>query len=205
MSEIDDGVIKYERHFTPSTPLEPDEYSTLEKWRKKLFNLKLIGEYPKVCIGYGNLSQKVRTSDSIEFIITATQTGKFADLSGEHYTLVEGYDFEKNLIKAKGVLDASSEALTHASIYECSKDINVVFHIHDKEIWTKMLEQNFESTPPDVPYGTIEMVKAVRELIKGRSSGVFAMAGHEDGIVSWAKSHDEAGKLILDLVKNLRS
>ncbi len=205
MSEIDDGVIKYERHFTPCEPLKHDQYCHLEKWRKKLFSLKLIGEYPNICIGYGNLSQKVTSAESIQFIITSTQTGKLPELSGEHYTLVENYDLKKNSITARGCLDASSEALTHASIYECSDEINVVFHIHDKEMWNAMISNNYEFTPAEVPYGTVEMANAVKSLIKKREFGVFAMAGHEDGIVAWGRHHDEAGLLILNLVEKLKT
>ena len=201
MSEIDDGVIKYDRHFTPSPALKPDQYSALENWRKKLHHLKLIGEYPDVFIGYGNLSQKVSGLDHLEFIITATQTGKFQDLTGEHYTVVENYDLEKNAIYAKGCMDASSEALTHAAIYECSKDINVVFHIHDNFLWKKMIENNYDFTAKDIPYGTVEMAKAVKKIVNAKSSGLFAMAGHLDGIVSWGNTLDEAGELILQLVK----
>lgn len=204
MSEIDDGVIKYERHFTPSPALKPDQYSALENWRKKLFQLKLIGEYPDVFIGYGNLSQKIDGLDRLEFIITATQTGKYKDLNGEHYTIVENYDLERNAIYAKGCMDASSEALTHAAIYECSNEINVVFHIHDNFLWKTMIENDYDHTSRDIPYGTVEMAKAMKTIVNGKSSGLFAMAGHLDGIVAWGNSLDEAGELILSLVEKFK-
>lgn len=201
MSEIDDGVIKYQRLFTPTDPLHVDQYSDLEQWRKKLFHLKLIGEYPEVFIGYGNMSKRIAPSLPIKFIITGTQTGKYSDLSGEHYTTVTGYDLEKNIIQATGCIDASSEALTHAALYESSVDIQAVFHIHDKDIWQKMLSADFDHTKKDIPYGTVDMANAVKKLVASRSHGIFAMAGHEDGVVAWGENLEQAGQEIMKLVK----
>ncbi|MBH46698.1 MAG: rRNA adenine methyltransferase [Halobacteriovorax sp.] len=201
MSEIDDGVIKYQRVFTPADALEHHEYRDLESWRKKLFQLKLIGEYPSVCIGYGNMSQRLEPSLPIQFIITGTQTGKFEELNGEHYTTVTGYNLENNMIEAKGCIDASSEALTHAALYEVHPEIKAVFHIHDKVIWQSMLDGDFLYTKKDIPYGTVEMARAVQEIVKTKNSGVFAMAGHDDGVVAWGSSLDEAGVEIMKLVK----
>ncbi len=205
MSEIDDGVIKYQRVFTPADPLQHHEYRQLESWRKKLYQLELIGEYPNVFIGYGNMSQRLAPSLPIQFIITGTQTGKFAALSGEHYTTVTGYNLESNLIEAKGCIDASSEALTHAALYEVSAKIKAVFHIHDKTIWQGMLDDDFLYTKKDIPYGTVEMARAVQEIVKGKSKGVFAMAGHEDGVVAWGNTLEETGQEIMKLVQQFKS
>lgn len=205
MSEIDDGVIKYQRQFTKIDPLKPDEYWPLESWRKKLFQLKLIGEYPVVFIGYGNMSSRLAPASPIRFLITGTQTGKHPDLTGEHYTRVTGYDLAKNLIVAEGPIDASSEALTHALLYECSEKIQAIFHIHDKTIWQGMLNSKMPATSADVPYGTVAMASAVHELVGTQSFGSFAMAGHEDGVVAWGESLDQAGAEILKLVTLFKS
>ena len=201
MSEIDDGVIKYHRDFTKSDALKPDQYWDLELWRKKLYQLGLIGEYPIVNIGYGNLSQRIKQN---HFIITGTQTGKFAELNGEHYTVVTDHNIEKNLIQARGPIDASSEALTHAAIYAHQSLINAVFHIHDKKLWKLMIEHSLPHTAANIPYGTVEMARAVEELIGNSTHGIFAMAGHEDGIVSYGQSLDEAGQAILELVERFK-
>lgn len=201
MSEIDDGVIKYHRNFCKTDALQPDEYWPLELWRKKLFHLKLIGEYPIVNIGYGNLSW--RSGDS--FVITGTQTGKWPDLNGGHYTRVLDHNLEDNCVTAAGPIDASSEALTHASIYARNININAIFHIHDKKIWHGMLERNFLATAKDTPYGTVAMAQEVKALIGEKRHGSFAMAGHEDGIISWGSTLDEAGEEILKLVAIFKS
>ncbi|MCR9206369.1 MAG: class II aldolase/adducin family protein, partial [Halobacteriovoraceae bacterium] len=178
MCPIDDGVIKYDRtQFEQSDALETDEFSELEKWRETLYNLKLIGEYLPEKIGYGNLSQKKNylshhNTKNPQFIITATQTGGLKKLDGNTYTRVLDYDLEKQLIKVKGPMEASSEALTHAAVYKGNEKITTVFHIHNKEIWKGMIENSYDGTPKEVPYGTKEMADAVSNLIKGKNSGL---------------------------------
>ncbi len=197
---IDDGVIKYDRtNFTQSGPLDPVLWEEIESWRKKLFKLNLIGEYPTEKVGFGNMSKIIRWNDQAEFIITGTQTGKYENLTGEHYTLVNGYDLEAMKLKQVGPLEASSEALTHAAVYEANRDITAVFHIHNTTIWEKMIEENYDATPKDVPYGTIEMANCVGQLIAGKSSGLIVMKGHQDGVIAYSKSMDQCGKLILEL------
>ncbi len=206
MSEIDDGVIKYDRgHFTPIDSLEADEYSPLEKWRKKLYQLELIGEYRPENIGYGNVSWLRPPFRPIQFVITGTQTGKYSDLTGEHYTRVKGYDLEKNIIVAEGPLEASSEALTHAAMYEACAEIRAVFHIHDSTIWEGMLKENLNVTAKEIPYGTVAMAQAVRTLVAARSHGALAMAGHADGVIAWGADLDQAGAEILALVERFKS
>lgn len=206
MSEIDDGVIKYDRNFyTKCDALQPDEYSALEYWREKLYKLKLIGEYQPEMIGYGNVSCRSQKSDSL-FVITGTQTGKFEKLCGEHYTRVCGYDLAKNILIANGPLEASSEALTHAAIYESSNQIQAVFHIHDQEIWNGMLnDSSCNITAKQIPYGTLEMAQAVQYFSKKYLTGTLAMAGHADGIIAWGKTLDEAGDEILKLVEKFKT
>ncbi|PIK13925.1 class II aldolase/adducin family protein [Halobacteriovorax sp. JY17] len=197
---IDDGVIKYDRtNFTQSGPLDPALWEEIESWRKKLFKLNLIGEYPTEKVGFGNMSKIIRWNDQAEFIITGTQTGKYENLTGEHYTLVNGYDLEAMKLKQVGPLEASSEALTHAAVYEANRDITAVFHIHNTTIWERMIEENYDATPKDVPYGTIEMANCVGQLIAGKSSGLIVMKGHQDGVIAYSKSMDQCGKLILEL------
>jgi hypothetical protein len=205
MSTIDDGVIKYNiSGFTKTECLDARLYREIESWRKKLFNMELIGEYKPEMIGYGNLSQKTK-SNPLEFIISGTQTGKYEDLTGEHYALVTGYDLEKETLTVVGPIMASSEALTHAAIYEISPEINFVFHCHCKKIWRGMLDNNYPATDASIPYGTKQMaLEAKRIMGQGRKSGLFAMAGHEDGIISFSDNPEEAFALINEVYKRFR-
>lgn len=205
MCPIDDGVIKYDRsQFEESDALKADEFSELEKWRETLYNLNLIGEYLPEKIGYGNLSQKkdysnFHNSPLPQFVITGTQTGGSPKLDGNGYTRVLDFDLVKQSVKVKGPLEASSEALTHAALYSGNQEVTAVFHIHNKEIWKGMIENNYDATSSEIPYGTKEMADAVSDLIKGKSSGLIVMKGHEDGVISYGKDLTEAGKLILEV------
>jgi len=202
---IDDGVIKYDRsNFTQCEALNYSEYAILENWRSLLFKLNLIGEYPEEQVGFGNMSESQNYSDfsdfkGTQFVITGTQTGKHSKLNGEHYTRVLGYDITHQKIHVHGPIEASSEALTHAAIYEANPKIKAVFHIHSKEIWNGMIIDNLPATREEIPYGTLEMANAVKDLINGSSSGIICMKGHEDGVIAYAENAERAGELILEL------
>ncbi len=205
MKVIDDGVIKYDRsNFSHSGPLEIVEYSDLELWREKLFALNLIGEYKNEGVGFGNMSEVKNCSqfyNSVlpQFVITGTQTGKYPKLDGRHYTRVLDYNIDQLKLTAMGPLEASSEALTHAAIYSFNKKIKAVIHVHSSKIWKGMIEDKADFTSNNIPYGTIEMAKATQDCIAGKDFGSFCMHGHEDGIVSYGRSLEEAGNLILEL------
>ncbi len=199
-----EGVIKFKFNLKMAPKIEEKHFIHLEKWRAILFKMNLIGEYPIDKVGFGNLSAKV-SQDSNEFIITGTQTGKYPHLNGSQYTRITKCDPKKMTIDAIGPIAPSSETITHHVIYSISSKINVVFHVHHKDLWQYMLNNGYDKTPENVDYGTKEMAEAAKKCIGDKSSGIFVMAGHEDGIVSYAPTVEEAGKIILDTLKKSRS
>lgn len=205
MKVIDDGVIKYDRsNFTHSGPIDSVEYSPLEYWRKILYSKKLIGEYPEAQVGFGNISEiknyaELHPAAVPQFIITGTQTGKYADLDGRFYTRVLDYDIDHLKIKMMGPVEASSEALTHAAIYAHNKNIKAIFHIHSFKIWSGMIKDKADSTCKSIPYGTVEMARATERCVGKLDFGSFCMQGHEDGVVAYGRDLKEAGDLILAL------
>lgn len=203
MTNIDDGVIKFTVN-NKEMPLKLDikVINSLENWRKKLYAAELIGEYKSEHIGYGNLSllvERFGRNDQPEFLISGTQTGNLPHLSEKEYTLVYSYDLVKNIVNSEGPMKPSSESLTHAAIYLGNQEINAVFHGHDTHLWNEMINHNYLSTATSIPYGTIEMAIAVQQLTYDKPSGLFVMKGHQDGIVSWGRSADEAGDLLLEV------
>ena len=46
-------------------------------------------------------------------------------------------EIKNNILFCQGKIHASSEALTHAVLYEICTDIQAVIHIHDKHFWQK--------------------------------------------------------------------
>jgi ribulose-5-phosphate 4-epimerase/fuculose-1-phosphate aldolase len=90
-----------------------------------------------------------------------------------------------------GPIEASSEVLTHAAIYEHNKNIKSIFHIHSKKMWNFMIQNKHPHTAKEIAYGTLEMAKATQNCIGESDSGIFCMHGHLDGIVAFGKTLDE--------------
>ena len=180
-----DGVIKYSiEHTTKDAPAFND-YEALEALRSRLFTLGLIGVQDG--IGYGNIS--VREKNSKSFFITATQTGDLTSLTNEYYTYISDYNFSQFKVISEGKHQPSSEALSHAMIYQISPEINAVIHIHSKALWEFMKENNSLGT--NAEYGTAQMAEEIASLYENRNpfdESIFVMRGHEDGIIAFGKS-----------------
>jgi len=191
-----EGVIKFKCNWIKTAPLNFELIKELNEWRDKLYDAKLIGETEG--IGYGNISIRYKNN----FIISGTSTGKLPKLTAEHYTLVTGYDLDKNTLTNAGPILASSESLTHAVIYEHEKDVNAIMHVHHLELWKKLLKM-FPATGKDIEYGTPSMARAICKLFEDSNLAeekIFAMAGHEGGIVSFGNDPDEAGQKLFSML-----
>ena len=196
---IDEGYIKYDSDWTPG-PVPAQELTTLlDTWRRPLFDAGLIGHYEDLGVGFGNLS--VRFGLSKQFVISGTQTGHIADTDGQHYALVTHFDIDSNRVSSTGPVQASSESLTHAAIYELNEKINAVVHVHSRTLW-ESLKNQLPTTAADVSYGTPEMAREFTWLYRDTSfhaSGVAVMAGHDEGIVGVGHDLEEAATRILAL------
>ena len=193
-----DGVIKYHVEHEEGLAPEFSGYPNLEALRSRLFALGLIGE--KDGIGYGNLSKRLGQSHT--FFITATQTGKQAHLISDSYTYIEDYDFESFTVFSKGTFKPSSEALSHAMIYEIDQDINVVIHIHSHALWLFMQAKHYLAT--EAEYGTVRMVNEIRSLYKNINpftNNAFVMKGHEDGIITFGRNVDDAERTLYGIIQ----
>ncbi|MEA3455177.1 MAG: class II aldolase/adducin family protein [Campylobacterota bacterium] len=193
-----DGIIKYSiEHQTAATTLFSD-YNELEALRRRLFALGLIGE--KEGIGYGNISMRYKGSKS--FFITATQTGNKQTLTKEYYTYISKYEFNTFKVFSRGVHKPSSEALSHAVIYAIDERITTVIHIHSLALWKFMKAQDALATTAE--YGTAEMIEEISELYEGLDpvkNNAFVMKGHEEGIIAFGRSTEEAELILLNIIK----
>jgi ribulose-5-phosphate 4-epimerase/fuculose-1-phosphate aldolase len=205
MKVIDDGVIKYDRsNFTYCDRISEIECRDLEYQRKKLYHENLIGECPIHKVGFGNISvkydlQQYHSTTNPQFIITGTQTGKFSELNSTQYTRVIDFDIENLKLHSMGALEASSEALTHAAIYLSNPQIGGIVHVHSSSIWNGIITNTQFTTSKNIPYGTKEMAHAVMAFSKNHHTGYFAMEGHEDGVVAFAPTIEEATVITLQL------
>lgn len=196
----DEGVIKFKLTLKRAPAPEMAQVIALEKWRALFFKLGLIGEYPIDKIGYGNLSSRLQKKS---FIITGSQTGHLAHLQAHHYTKVIECDLKKGFVTAEGLIPPSSESLTHYGIYEANPAIQYVFHVHHPKLWEILKNGDYDFIDDSVPYGTQEMAEAASSLLRGKPSGIFVMKGHDDGIISFGTTAEEAGKILLELYRKL--
>lgn len=203
MNEVE-GVIKYqlEHHYGPLPP--HIDISLINAWRTILFKLALIGQTPTRYqgLGYGNISQRLQPGN-VRFLISGTQTGHFEQLGPEQFAIVDCADPAENLIHSSGPCKPSSEALTHASVYLHHPNAQAVIHVHCPELWRNTHILNIPYIHADIPYGSIKMAKAVETLLTSNRLDkipIFSMLGHEDGIVSFGNTLEEAAIVLLSLV-----
>ena len=179
----DEGYIKFNCTWIEEELPDKNIIDELNNWRQKLYNKQLIGAYTDG-IGYGNISCRL-ADDS--FLITGTATGNISRLTDMHYTRVSGFDIANNAVTCRGPIKASSESLTHAIIYASLPDVNAVVHIHNHQLWQKLLNK-VPTTSPEVAYGTPEMAFEIKRLLKSTDANdekILVMAGHEDGLIAF--------------------
>ena len=130
------------------------------------------------------------------FVVTGTQTGGLRQLAVEHLAVVRRWDVATNRVWSEGQELPSSESLTHGAVYDLSPSIRAVFHGHAPALWRQAAALRLPISDPHVEYGTPEMAHEVARLYRDTplaEMGVFAMGGHEDGVVSFGATPAEAG------------
>ena len=197
-----EGVIKFTLDFTAESCLEPDMITGINGWRHILHRLQLIGQDPARYMGYGfgNISMRSALRPG-SFLISGTQTGKFPFLKPSEYALVTDCDPMMNHISARGEIRPSSEAMTHGQLYGLDASIQCVVHAHSPEIWQQAEELRLPLARRTIAYGTPEMALEVARLFREtsvRERKIFAMAGHEDGVVSFGRGFNEACTIMID-------
>lgn len=194
---IDEGYTKFTVHWHDRRPVEHDAVAELDRWRRPLYEAGLVGEYAELGIGYGNIS--VRVGAGREFLVSGTRTGHVAHTGAKHYALVMDYDIDGNAVHCRGAVQASSETLTHAAIYELDPAIRAVVHVHDERLWQR-LRGRAPTTRDDVAYGTPEMAREFGRLWRETAfpeERLAVMGGHESGLVAIGGSLAEAAGRVL--------
>jgi len=196
---IDEGYIKYQSFWTKAPIPNAAAAEELETWRRPLFDAGLIGQYEEYGIGFGNIS--LRCGGPGEFLISGTQTGHIATTDKTHYSLVTSWNVHGNRVCCVGQVQASSEAMTHAAIYQLDLKIGAIVHVHSGELWRRHLGL-LPTTKPEVAYGTPQMANEFRRLYTDtdfRKTKLAVMAGHEEGLLSFGATLEEAAGRVLEL------
>lgn len=197
-----EGVIKFQLDFSPQPALSAADVAQISSWRAIMLQLGMLGQTPQRYdnYGFGNISQ--RFSADNRFIISGTQTGGIVQMRAADYALVTLCQPEQNRIVAVGETRPSSEAMTHGQLYQLSGDINFVIHAHCPQIWQLADALGLAQTRAEVPYGTVAMAQEVARLFSATNvlqQGVFTMAGHEDGVVAFGRSADQAAQRLISV------
>ena len=194
-----EGVVKYSVKHETARISFPPEMSDLMTWRRTLRGLNLIGEDAQGQ-GYGNLS--IRLYGSPTFLITSSQSSGLAEVAQEHFARVTVVDLDRNRLSSVGERPPSSEALTHAALYQVQNAIRAVVHVHSNAIWSAWRDR-LPTTRDDVAYGTPEMGYEMIRLHKRRAlgrQGAVVMGGHQDGVIAFGPTMADAAGEILKLL-----
>ena len=193
----DEGVIKFNIEWKDQ-PLHVEVPQELLEWRDKMYELDLIGEYKDIKIGYGNISIKLNEG----ILISGTQTGNIYPIQSKDFSLVTAYDMSKNWVKCTGEIKASAESLTHAAFYEADNSIRAIIHVHNKDLWEKYID-DIPTSDKTVSYGTAEMAGEVKRLFRETdilNKKAMVMGGHEEGLIAFGSTLNEAGEVLLNLL-----
>ena len=193
-----EGVIQYQLNFERKPLPAGLGLSALNACRSRLYARGLLGQDANRYggLGFGNISQRwPQPANPDAFVVTGSQTGHLQVLEAEHYALVTACDPQQNRLQAQGQTPPSSEAMTHAVVYQSLPAVQAVIHVHWPQLWQNACQQGLAVTAASIAYGTPEMATAVRDKVRdsaGQSCGVLAMLGHEDGILAWGATLEAA-------------
>lgn len=206
---IDEGAIKFHADHEEK-PLAERRFAAvacqLIAWREILGHLGLVGQAPELYggFGYGNVSGRSGPPSAPRhrrpFLITGTQTSGQTCISLGDFCLVARYDLSSNRVVSQGMILPSSESMTHGAIYDLGSHIRFVFHSHCPILWKHAVRLRLPTTDRQVAYGTPEMGREVERLYRSTplaEVGILAMGGHEDGIITFGRSAEEAGQATL--------
>jgi len=206
---VEEGVIKFQAEHRHG-PLKGERSEALvhelSGWRELLVRTGLMGQslvrYGGA--GFGNLSARMPPfpgeRGARAFLVTGTQTAGLAQVGPEHFCLVRRYDVGSNRVESEGPVLPSSEAMTHGAIYDLGPQIRYVFHAHTPVIWKLAFALRLPTTSERVAYGTPEMASEVQRLYRDSvlpESRILAMGGHEDGVITFGRTAEEAGEVML--------
>ncbi|MDT8441390.1 MAG: class II aldolase/adducin family protein [Desulfuromonadales bacterium] len=197
-----EGVIKFDLDVRPGPAPPAGWLRELDAWRELFRRLGLLGQDPRRYdgFGFGNLSRRRPDADDHSFVISATQTGGLPRLTPADYVLVETCDPARNRVRATGMSRPSSEALSHAVVYQTCAAIDWVMHLHSPDIFRAGARLGLPGTDPAAAYGSVAMAAEIRGLVSQTLPDkplLLVMTGHQDGILACGGDADTVGALVV--------
>lgn len=200
-----EGYVKFNQEFREGPPPPGVLLGAINQARTRLFDLGLIG-MDEGGIGFGNVSIRSPESEPGVFIVSGTATGNKRVLEPGDFALVLDYDIERNSLVSRGKTRASSESLSHGAAYAGSDDVEAVIHVHSRRLFEEMLRKGYPRTSPAAEYGTPEIAAEIRDLVAAAegAAGALVMLGHQDGVIAYGSSVEEAEDILASLHARLR-
>ncbi|MBI4016367.1 MAG: class II aldolase/adducin family protein [Candidatus Aenigmarchaeota archaeon] len=201
---MQEGIIKFVQCFTKKDSVVVSD--VLLFWRSVFYRNGLIGRNSQLYGGaaYGNLSQRLSPYDcpvnKRRFLISGSQTSGLEVVASEHFSVVVECYPDRNFVVAEGPVAPSSESMTHGVLYDIDNSLRFVFHAHCPHIWHMAELFGIPATSPAVEYGTVEMTREVFRLFSETDvfdKRIFCMGGHQDGVVTFGRTAEEAGFAML--------
>jgi hypothetical protein len=205
----DEGVIKF-AVVHRREPLDRRRYGALAAelagWRRVMAMTGVVGQEAARYggAGFGNVSARVGAPGSPlgrrAMLVSCTQTGGQLEVRLDEFCVVDRYDIAGNRVESRGLCQPSSEAMTHGAIYDLGPHIRAVLHGHAPLLWRRARELGVPCTAPGIAYGTQAMAREMARLYRASALAerqILAMTGHEDGVIAFGRSVDEAGQVLV--------
>lgn len=194
-AHVDEGYIRYICNLKVTSPVPAEKLGHIIQWRQHLYSLGLIGASSDG-IGYGNIS--IRDGATDDFIITGSSTGNKEEIDASCFSLVTKVDIQNNTVWCQGPIKASSEAMTHASIYMEKPGVGAVVHTHNSRLWSEKKGVS-PTTDEEAEFGTPRLAQSIRRILRSEGSGdegMIILGGHKDGMITYAQTIGRAVEIL---------
>ena len=185
------GGVKFRTEFLSAAAPADARLEELKAWCAEFHKRNFAPPYGE--FSQGNLSFRIRPGGDA-FVISGSQVGWKDRLTDDKFVTVQNCDLQNGIVYANGTRDPSSESMLHFAIYRARKDVQAVFHGHSREILLCVNKLNLSETREKAPYGSIELVRSVMEVL-GDADFVLI---RKHGFVSLGATMKEAGERAIE-------
>lgn len=188
---MEEGTTRFNLNFVSVRVLSDAGIEELKEWCERFQRNGLTPEFE------GNYTGNLSFRSMQGFVITASGLKSKENLSNDCFVSVKDYDKKSNTVHIEGIRQPSSEAVMHYLIYKKRKEVNAVFHGHNKEIVVKAEKLGFPVTEKEYEPGTIELANEALKVLGNKK--LIVLKNH--GFVSLGRTMKEAGELALNTLK----
>jgi L-fuculose-phosphate aldolase len=190
-----EGKIRFNISFVSDQVRSDAKIEELKEWCERFQKGGLTPEFEGNYTG--NLSFRSREG----FVITASGLKSKENLSSDCFVYVKSYDEQSNTVYVEGRRQPSSEAVMHYLIYKTRKEVNAVFHGHNKAIIMNVEKLGFPVTEKEHEPGTIALAEEALKVLGDNK--LIVLKSH--GFISLGKTMKEAGELALATLKRSKT